>query len=134
MRNILITIIVLFVSCSSVFAIDWQEVTNRFGDRAYVDIDSIKLYKNYYFYNIKVLNTYTNKDVIITMQSRKRGGMSARIKFYEVDEYEGLNGDYEHITDNFSSKLETVEFGSLAEKCYSLVNSVMINRQVQIQF
>ena len=133
MRNILL-ILAVFLALNNVsYAIEWKTVTARNGANASVDIDSIKEYKNYYFYNIKVLNVYTKQNVIITIQSRKIGGLSARINYYKPDEYNNLNGDYDHITDNLSSNFEPVEYGSIVFACYSYVKSLIGARKIQLE-
>ena len=133
MLRFFVILIFAFISAIPVYAIDWHDVYSNTKKCAYVDVDSIKEYKNYYFYNIKVLNVHTNEFVVITMQSKKTGTLSARIKYYKPDEYADLNGEYEHITDNMSKKLEPVKYGSVAYACYSYVKYLMASRQLKIE-
>ena len=117
-----------------VYAVEWINVTAPNGHSAELDVDSIKEYGHYYFYNIKVLNKHTDKMVVITMQSRKIGGLCARIKYYDLSEYENLNGDYENITKNHTNKLAIMEYASVAGACFRKVKSVLSQKQVQVQF
>lgn len=132
MKNILLLICLIFFSPSA-FAIDWQDVYHNDKKVAYVDVDSIKEYDRYYFYNIKTINVYTNKIIVITMQSKKNGGAAARINFYTTDEYDSLNGDYENITSKMTKKFEPVQFGSIAFSCYTKVRETLTKKQIQVQ-
>ncbi len=130
MKNLLI-IFLLLMSCAH--AINWQEVYQSDKKVAYVDTDSVTEFGRYYFYNIKTLNTYTNKLVIITMQSKKSGGAAARINFYEPDEYESLNGDYSNITSKMTNKFEAVQFGSIAFSCFLKAKEILTKNNIQIE-
>ncbi|MBR2069602.1 MAG: hypothetical protein IJ877_07585 [Candidatus Gastranaerophilales bacterium] len=132
MRKLLILFYLLIFSTPS-WAINWVEVTAKNGHNAFIDMDSIKEYKNYYFYNIKVLNSHTNKDVVITVQSNKKTSLSARINFYDPLLYEQLKGDYEHITDKLTKQMETAEYGSVVYACYTKVKNYMQIKQTKIQ-
>lgn len=129
MRFLLLLVLLVFTICPAQ-AVNWVDVQAKNGSRAQLDTDSIKEYNKCYFYNIKVFNEYTKEYVVITMQSRKRTPLSARVKYYKLSEYENLNGDYEHITDNYTDKIEPVEYGSVVYACYSEVKSIMISKQV----
>ncbi|MBQ8475951.1 hypothetical protein IJ531_02705 [bacterium] len=131
MRYILILLFLIFLTAPS-FAINWVEIKAPNGSYASLDTDSIKEEKNYYFYNIKIVNLYTNETIVVTMQSGIRSALSARINFYKLKQYEALNGDYEHILDKYTRSLEPVEYGSIVYACYSKVKSLM--QQAQIQF
>ena len=132
MKNILL-LLILFLNLQ-VFAIDWQTVNAPNGKSAELDVDSIRKYKNYYFFNIKVNNPHTNKDVVITIQSRKLGGLSERIKYYKPDEYEKLGGDYDNITANITTRLKYVEYGSVVGACFEKVKLISTKDQLQVQF
>jgi len=131
MRYLFLLVLLIF-TINQAQAIEWLRVEAKNGGIAQIDLDSIKEYKNCYFYNIKVYNSYTKDYVIITMQSRIKTPLSARIKYYKPDEYEQLNGDYENITLNYTNKIEPVEYGSIAYACYSKIKSIMASKQIQI--
>ena len=131
MRYFLI-LVLLVVTINSASAINWVNIEAKNGSRAQLDTDSITEYDNCYFYNIKVYNIYTKEYVVITLQSRRRSPLSARIKYYKVSEYENLNGDYEHITDNQTDKTEPVEYGSVVYACYNEVKSIITSRQIKL--
>ena len=133
MRRVFLILFVFLMLSSFSYAIEWKSITAPNGSNAYLDIDSIEEYKNYYFYNIKILNYYTKENVVVTLQSRMVGGLSARINYYKPDEYNHLKGDYEHITDNYSSNLEPVEYGSVVFACYSYVKSLVGAKKIQLE-
>ena len=66
------------------------------------------------------------------MQSNARSGMTARIKYYNEQEYDALNGDYDNMQNNITKTFEPVQFGSLAHSCYLKVKSIKISNDVQI--
>lgn len=131
MRIFLILVLLIF-TMHPAQAINWVNVEAKNGSRAQLDVDSIIEYNRCYFYNIKVFNEYTKEYVVITIQSRKRTPLSARVKYYKTSEYENLKGDYDHITDNYTIKTEPVEYGSIVYACYNEVKSIMASRQIQI--
>lgn len=116
------------------YAIDWISLESLNGSDFYLDLDSIKKHNNYYFYNIKVLNTYKNTPVVITIQSKVNSGISARINYYDPSVYQEKNGDYENILNNSAKKFETFEYGSIVHAAFQKVNSVMQAKQIKIEF
>ncbi len=114
------------------FAIDWVNVEAKNGSNALLDLDSVREYKKYILYNIKVFNKYTNENVIITMQSNSRNGHTARIKYYKENEYKELNGDYDNMANNITKSFEQMEYGSIAHACYTKAVSIIVSKKVQI--
>lgn len=118
-------IIVLFLLLlNPVFAIDWVNVSNHNNKPLYLDKDSITQHKNYYFYNIRTAKD-NGEEVIITMQSQKAHPFCARVKYYSVQNYTALNGDYENITLNLTTRLEPVTFESRAFAAHKKVVQIM---------
>lgn len=117
-------IFILFFMANSVFAINWIDLKSANGNIVSLDIDSIKEDKNYYFYNIK-MNTTPTESIVITMQSAKLTPFCARIKYYKPSQYEKLNGDYENITLNKTTKLEPVTYESRAYAAYKKVKEII---------
>lgn len=127
MKKLLILGLFIIFAQYSAQAIDWVEVVTPKNRIAYLDIDSITEYKNYYFYNIKFQNPNESKYTILTMQSAKSSPMSARIKAYTEEEYKSLNGDYENITKEVRQALETVTYESVVNTCYKKVKEIKAN-------
>lgn len=122
MKNIAIFIIfMLFFSAKITLAIDWVELRAPSGRQVFLDKDSIKSQEHYYFYNIKYNNRYTNKPIVVTMQSAISSPFSARLRTYGVEEYNSLEGDYENITKNLTHNLEPVTYESIVNTCYKKV-------------
>ena len=109
---------------SPVFAIDWVNVETKNNNILYLDKDSITQHRNYYFYNIKTIKE-NGEEVIITMQSQKSHPFCARIKYYTSQNYNSLNGDYENITLNLTTRLEPVTYESRAFAAYKKVVQIM---------
>lgn len=130
----LVLIIFCLICSQSVFAIEWVTVEAPNGSNALLDLDSIREYKKYYLYNIKVLNKHTNENVVITMQSNSKNGLTSRIKYYSVQKYNDLNGDYENMTNNITRSFEPMQFGSVAHSCYLKVKSIIESNKIQISF
>lgn len=123
MKKILLSLVALFV-ISPCWAIDWVELYTPANKPIALDVDSIKEYNNYYFYNVKMYKK-DSEDVVITMQAQKTHPFCARIKYYELAQYEQLNGDYSNITTNMTTKLEPVTFESRAYAAYKKVAQLM---------
>lgn len=130
----LVLLFILLLCTTSAYAINWQPLYSRTGIKtSYLDIDSIKKTDKYYFYNIKyVVNS--GETVVITIQSSLSTSFSARIKLYSLDDYTNLNGDYENITANQTTKLEHAEFGSVVSQAYKYVKTMdmMIKNPIKI--
>ena len=121
MKKFLILFLLLF---SPVFAIDWVSVENQNNNVLYLDKDSITQFKNYYFYNIKTTQE-NGEEVVITMQSQKSHPFCARVKYYTLQNYNSLNGDYSNITSNLTTRLEPVAYKSRAFAAYKKVAQIM---------
>ena len=134
MKKINFIFLALFIIQSCAFAVDWVTVSTPLGKTAYLDKDSITEFDNYYFYNIKVINEVTGKDSVITVQSGRSKPFSARIKAYNPDEYEKLQGDYSNITMNITKNLEPVTSFSIVNSCYKKVKEIMDLDKIQISF
>lgn len=123
MKKIFLFLSVLIIT-NPCFAINWVDITTPKNKIIALDLDSIKEYQNYYFYNVKM---YTNgsDDIVITMQSQKAHPFCARIKHYKLSQYIQLNGDYENITREMTTKLEPVSYESRAYAAYKKVSQLM---------
>ena len=115
-----ILFLLLFIQNISL-AINWKSVTTPKGRIAYVDLDSIIEFNNYYFYNIKFQNPNQTNYTILTIQSAKSHPLSSRLKAYSEEEYKALDGDYNNITKNMTTSLEPVTFESVVNTCYKVV-------------
>ena len=129
-RFLLVLFSLLF--CLSAHAISWQEVESLSKTVAFIDVDSIKEYNNYYFFNIQVKNTATGENVVITLQSAKSSAFAARIKAYTIEEYNALNGDYGNITNNMTDNLEPTTYYSTAYACSKWVKYKKIRENTNI--
>jgi len=114
---------------NSAYAIDWQSLNSPSGKTIYLDKDSIKEYKGYYFYNIKYKNSTNNNYTVVTIQSAIKHPFSARIKFYPLLEYENLKGDYGNITLNMTKDLEAVTYNSVVNTCYLEVKRMVESKK-----
>lgn len=122
MKKILPLLMLLLTA--PVWAIDWVSTVSPNGRVAYIDVDSIKEYKSYYFYNIKFANKTPDDIVVITMQSGVKRPFSARIKAYSPSEYDSLMGNYNNTTLNYTENLEPVTYDSLVYACYKKVKEI----------
>ena len=134
MKKLIVAIFLFFYFLNPVFAINWVDIVAPNGNKASIDVDSIKEFKNYIFFNLKIFNSYKNNYTVVTIQSRSKTPLAARIRFYTADEYESLQGDYENITNNFTTSLEPVEYGSVVYACYAKVKSEFVSDKAVIQF
>ena len=125
MKKILSILFLFFICQNFSLAIDWYQVQTPLNRVAYVDLDSITQFKNYYFYNIKFQNPGNSEFIILTMQSSKFSPLSARIRTYNEEEYKSLNGDYKNITSIVKSSLEPVTYESVVNSCYKVVDSMI---------
>ena len=125
MKKILFALSLFFICQNFSFAIDWYQVQTPLNRVAYVDLDSITQFKNYYFYNIKFQNPGNSEFIILTMQSSKFSPLSARIRTYKEDEYKALEGDYKNITSIVKSSLEPVTYESVVNSCYKAVDNTV---------
>ena len=116
-------VLILYFLFQSAFAVEWLELTSIMNKTVSLDVDSITIYKNYYFYNIKYKND-AGKTVIATIQSGLSRPLSARIALYGEDEYKIINNDYSDITKNYTDELEPVTYGSIVFTCYKKVKEL----------
>lgn len=128
-----IFLIALSLILSPAFAIDWQDISKN-NTKLFLDKDSIIEYNNYYFYNI--LTTKNNgEEIVITMQFQKTHPFGARVKYYTLTEYNKLDGDYDNLTKNITSRLEPVSFESRAYTSYRKVKEIKSEKnKLQIVF
>ena len=105
-------------SINLVFAINWIDLTTPLGKSVALDKDSIVELDGNYFYNIKYKNANNAYYTVVTIQSGMVHPFSARIKFYSLNDYENLKGDYDNITLNKTKKLEAVTYDSVVNTCY----------------
>ena len=132
MKKILTTLVLLFI-CPCI-AINWIEVKSENGKTVQLDKDSITKYKGYYFYNVKFQKN-NNQDVVITMQSQVLHPYCQRIKYYDLDDYKNLKGDYDNIANEITKNLEPVSYKSQAFAVYKKVHSLMSEKnKPQITF
>ena len=117
-------VLFLLLIINPVFAITWENITATGNKALQLDIDSITLHKNYYFYNIKTTKN-NGEEVIITIQSQKSHPFCARVKYYTPQEYKALNGDYKNITLNLTTRLEPVAFETRAFAAHKRVVQIM---------
>ena len=127
MKKILVACLLIMLVDLPSFAINWIEVKTSTGQELSLDKDSITEHLSYYFYNIKVKKK-NGEVVVVTIQSQKAHPFCARIKFYTPEEYDRLNGDYENITSNITTKLEPVSFESRANAAYRKVRELSQKR------
>ena len=134
MKKIFTLLTIILSATVNAYAINWQPVYLNGNICSYVDVDSINKSERYFFYNALVTGNNGSK-VIVTIQSTPNLRLSARIHHYQPDEYNQLNGDYVHISDKQTAKLEPVVFGSVINAINKYVktlemlsnNSVTIN-------
>lgn len=132
MKKIFLVLFSLLIS--PVFAINWVLVQSKSGSIVYLDVDSIKEYNGYYFYNIKV-DTSPSESIVVTMQSQKSYPFSARINYYKPSRYEQLGGDYQNITLKMTRNLEPVTYESRAYAAYKKVKQIINDKnKPQITF
>jgi len=125
MKKIIFILFLFFICQNFSLAIDWYQVQTPLNRVAYVDLDSITQFKNYYFYNIKFQNSENSEFIILTMQSSKFSPLSGRIKTYKEDEYNALDGDYKNITSFVKTSLEPVTYESVVNSCYKVVDNII---------
>ena len=106
------------------FAINWVDLTTPLGKSVALDKDSIVESDGNYFYNIKYKNANNANYTVVTIQSGTVHPFSARIKFYSLNDYENLKGDYDNITLNKTKKLEAVTYDSVVNTCYREVKKI----------
>ena len=115
-----------------VFAIEWIKLISPRGRVVYLDKDSITKFNGSYFYNIKFQNHNQKEFVILTVQSGIKHQFSARLKTYNLNEYETLQGDYLNITSNATTKLEPITYDSIVNTCYKEVKRIMQPQQAPL--
>ena len=133
MKKIILALFLFFIA-NPIFAIDWLNLKSATGNMFGLDVDSIKEFRGYYFYNLKV---YTNglDDAVVTMQSKPNSSFSARIEHYKLSQYEKLNGNYENITKNMTDRLEPVPYQSSAYAAHKKVKEILsVKNKPQITF
>ena len=114
----------LILFCQATYAINWVDLTTVRGRPLCLDRDSIKKYKNYYFYNIMFVNTDTGETIVATIQSGLMNPFSATVRTYKQDEYYRLKGNYSEITDKVSTHLEPVTYDSVVYTAYQRVKLI----------
>ena len=124
MKRFLCLFMVLYLINVNAFAIDWVNLVSPNGRAVALDKDSISEVDGYYFYNIKFVNNNRTNPTIVTMQSGVSHPFSARIRTYEENEYNALEGDYRNITLNKTSKLEPVTYNSIVNTCHRAVRDI----------
>jgi hypothetical protein len=117
-----------------IYAINWENYISPNHKEYSIDIDSIKEYRNYIFFNLKVKNVYTKEMNVITLQCMRHASVCARIKYYTMEEYNNSKGEYENITDNMTRSLSPVEYGSVAHSSFTKAKQIMDKDKVQIKF
>ena len=122
-RNFFLLVAFSFLFCQA-YAVEWVNLTTPLGKSVALDKDSIVKKDGYYFYNIKYKNAHNSLYTVATIQSGILHQFSARIKFYPLEEYEKLNGDYENITLNKTKNLEAVTYNSVVGTCYREVKKL----------
>ena len=122
-RNFFLLVVFSFLFCQA-YAVEWVNLTTPLGKSVALDKDSIVKKDGYYFYNIKYKNAHNSLYTVATIQSGILHPFSARIKFYPLEEYEKLNGDYENITLNKTKNLEAVTYDSVVGTCYREVKKL----------
>ena len=137
-KSFIFLFLFVFAACNlslNAYAIKWVPVESLAGKVASLDSDSITEYKSYIFYNIKMSSIKTGEPIVVTIQSKKHNPLSASIKVYQEAEYNRLNGDYDNITANMTSKLEPVTFDSLVYACFKKVKAILIaKKNLDIEF
>ncbi len=123
-KSIFLFFLLSFVYCKA-FAVNWIDLTTPLGRSVAIDKDSIVESDNYYFYNIKYKNSHNTYYTVVTVQSGVIHPFSARIRFYSLDEYISLNGDYDNIALNKTKNLEAVTYNSVVGTCYREVKNIM---------
>ncbi len=123
MKSYLFFIVLFVFGLCPCYAIQWTKLETPRGKVVYLDTDSISENSDYYFYNIKFPISKTESQVV-TIQSKKNASLSARIKVYDEIEYNKLNGDYENIQKNITSKLEPAVYGSMVNVCHRQVKQI----------
>ena len=133
MKRIILSLLVFLVT-NPIFAIDWLNLKSESGSMFALDLDSVKEFNGYYFYNLKVY-TIGQEDLVVTMQSSINSAFSKRIEFYKLSQYETLNGNYENITKKMTDQLEPVSFESSAYMAHKKVKEILgKNNKPQITF
>ncbi len=118
-----LSLFLLFISLSAK-AIDWVDLTTPLGKSVALDKDSIIEADGNYFYNIKYKNAHNSNYTVVTIQSGILHPFSSRIKFYSLDEYVSLKGDYKNIALNKTTSLEAVTYDSVVGTCYREVKNI----------
>ena len=118
-----IFLILAFLFINSAQAIEWTELKSAKNQTIMLDKDSITTKKNYYFFNLKM---FTNglDDIVVTMQCATTHPFCARIKHYKNSQYESLNGNYQNITQDSTTKLEPITYTSKAYAAYKAVSQI----------
>ena len=117
-------ILFIFFVTANAEAIDWIELTTPLGKSVALDKDSIIEADGNYFYNIKYKNAHNSNYTVVTIQSGILHPFSSRIKFYSLDEYVSLKGDYKNIALNKTTSLEAVTYDSVVGTCYREVKNI----------
>ncbi len=136
LKKIFFIIFSLLMTLNCAFAIDWVNLKSPSGNEVALDKDSIKDYKGYYFYNIK-LELKNHKQTVVTIQSSKNTLLAARIKYYALEEYNNLKGDYENILNNATTTLEAVTYDSRVNTCFREVKKIIERKnqnKIEISF
>lgn len=128
----LILIIFLFLICPC-FAVEWVDLKNSKGAVISLDLDSVKEYNGYYFFNVNPKTTKSS-NLVITMQCTKTHPFCARIDFTNYVNYINSNGNYDSMTNHMTKRLEPVTFESLAYVSYKKVSELLGNKNVEIVF
>lgn len=131
MKRLLLVFLINLIFVLPSFAINWVKLETPRGKIVEIDSDSAVEYENNFFYNIK-FNSDSGDIIVITMQTSISHPFSARIRYYSLDEYEKLNGDYQNITKNMTSSLEPVTYQSTINTCYSYLKK-KFNKESNIQ-
>ncbi len=124
LKKLILSALFLFLASVKAYAIDWVELTTPLGKSVALDKDSILELDGYYFYNIKYKNAHNSYYTVVTIQSGVAHPFSARIKFYPLDEYVSLKGDYKNIALNKTKKLEATTYNSVVGTCYREVKKI----------
>ena len=127
MKRLFILLTIILINTTTANAINWQPVYLNGKICSYVDVDSITKNDRYFFYNALVTANNGSK-VIVTIQSSNNLRLSARINHYQISEYTESDGDYKHIFDKQTTKLEPVLFGSVVNAINKYVKTLeMLN-------
>lgn len=133
MKKIIFVLILSICSMFPCFAIDWIELKNSKNAVLMLDIDSIKEYAGYYFFNVN-MKTAKSSNIVITMQCVNTHPFCARIEYRDYSDYVKNNGNYELTTSKITKRLEPVPFDSLAYIAYRKVDKLIGNKKTEIVF